>query len=128
MDVLVAGVNWLAVGVSTILCFGLGALWYSKKLFGTKWAEGVGIEIGADVKQPVPALAMQLLGTFLLAWIISLAIANVAIPIGILFASTSACLLMAGSMFGQNSRYATIAEGSFVMVMAVIMIIVQSLF
>jgi hypothetical protein len=35
---------------------------------------------------------------------------------------------MAGSMFGQNSRYATVAEGSFVMAMAVIMIICQSLF
>jgi hypothetical protein len=31
-------------------------------------------------------------------------------------------------MFGQNSRYATVAEGSFVMAMAVIMIICQSLF
>jgi hypothetical protein len=69
-----------------------------------------------------------LLGIFLLAWIIALAIANDAMPIAVLFAATSACLLMAGSMFGQNSRYATVAEGSFVMAMAVIMIICQSLF
>ena len=128
MIVLVAGVNWIAVAVSTVLCFGLGALWYSPKLFGVKWAAGAGIEIGADVKQPVAALAMQLLGTFMLAWIIALAIANDAMPIGVLFAATSACLLMAGSMFGQSSLYATLTEGSFVMVMAVIMIISQSLF
>lgn len=128
MIVLVVGVNWIAVAVSTVLCFGLGALWYSPKLFGTNWAAGVGIEIGADAKQPLPALAMQLLGTFLLAWIIALAIANDAMPIGVLFAATSACLLMAGGMFGQNSRYAIVAEGSFVMAMAVIMIVCQSLF
>ena len=128
MIVLVAGVNWIAVAVSTVLCFGLGALWYSPKLFGVKWAAGVGIEIGAEVKQPMAALVMQLLGTFLLAWIIALAIANDAMPIAVLFAATSACLLMARSMFGQNSRYATAAEGSFVMAMAVIMIICQSLF
>ena len=128
MIVLVAGVNWIAVAVSTVLCFALCALWYSPKLFGTKWAAGVGIEIGADAKQPWAAFAMQLLGTFLLAWIIALTLANDAMPLGVLFAATSACLLMAGSMFGQNSRYAIVAEGSFVMTMAVIMIFCQSLF
>lgn len=32
-------VNWLAVLVATIAYFVLGALWYSKALFGSKWAK-----------------------------------------------------------------------------------------
>ena len=32
---------------------------------------------------------------------------------------------MASNMFGQNSRYATLAEGSFVLTMAAIMIACQ---
>jgi len=34
MEILLAGVNWLAVGVSTIICYMLAGLWYSPKLFG----------------------------------------------------------------------------------------------
>ena len=44
MEALFANVNWLAVGASTIICFMLGALWYSPKMFGVKWAQGVGIK------------------------------------------------------------------------------------
>ena len=32
-------VNWLAVGVTTILSFPLGMLWHNKILFGKAWAE-----------------------------------------------------------------------------------------
>jgi hypothetical protein len=36
-------VNWIAVTVGAVLAFLLGWLWYSPKLFGTKWAEGAGV-------------------------------------------------------------------------------------
>ena len=72
MGVLFEGVNWLAVGVSTIICFMLGALWYSPMMFGTKWAEGVKVDIGPEARQPVAALVTQFIGTLLLAWLIGL--------------------------------------------------------
>lgn len=122
MEALITGVNWLAVGISTVLSFMLGAFWYSQMAFGKKWAEGVGRESGSDAKQPVVALVTQFVGTFLLAWIVALALANNALSSAILIVITISILLMAGSMFGGNSRYATITEGSFVLVMAVIMI------
>jgi len=40
---LLAGVNWLAVIAATITAFILGALWYSKALFGVAWMQEVGL-------------------------------------------------------------------------------------
>ena len=38
-----AGINWLAVIVSTVVAFALGGLWYSKSLCGRAWLEEVGL-------------------------------------------------------------------------------------
>ena len=38
-----AGINWLAVVVSTVVAFALGGLWYSKELCGSAWLEEVGL-------------------------------------------------------------------------------------
>jgi hypothetical protein len=38
-------INWLAVLVAAIAYFILGALWYSKGLFGTKWAQLVKLDM-----------------------------------------------------------------------------------
>jgi hypothetical protein len=40
---LLAGVNWLAVVAATVTAFILGALWYSKALFGSAWMQEVGL-------------------------------------------------------------------------------------
>jgi hypothetical protein len=40
---ILADVNWLAVVVATVLAFALGALWYSKALFGTAWMQEIGL-------------------------------------------------------------------------------------
>jgi hypothetical protein len=38
-----AGINWLAVIVSTVAAFGLGGRWYSNALFGKTWLQEVGL-------------------------------------------------------------------------------------
>jgi len=38
-----ADINWLAVLCATIVVFLLGAVWYSKALFGTKWMQEIGL-------------------------------------------------------------------------------------
>lgn len=38
-----AGINWLAVVVATVIAFAVGGLWYSKALFGNAWMEDVGL-------------------------------------------------------------------------------------
>ena len=46
MGELTTGVSWLAVIVGAVVSFLVGWLWYSPKLFGPKWAEGVGVKMG----------------------------------------------------------------------------------
>jgi Protein of unknown function (DUF1761) len=69
---LTEGVNWLAVIIGTILSFILGWAWYSPLLFVKKWAEGINVKPNPDAKMPVSAMAVQLLGTFLLAWLVGI--------------------------------------------------------
>ncbi len=38
-----AGINWIAVVVATVVAFAVGGLWYSKALFGNTWLEEVGL-------------------------------------------------------------------------------------
>lgn len=38
-------INWLAVLVAAIAYFALGAVWYHKGVFGSKWAAGHGINV-----------------------------------------------------------------------------------
>ena len=52
MSEITYNVNWLAVVVGFGLSFALGWLWYSPKLFGAKWAEGVGAKIGDGTAMP----------------------------------------------------------------------------
>ena len=40
---ILAGVNWVAVIVATLAAFVLGAVWYSKALFGNQWMQEVGL-------------------------------------------------------------------------------------
>ena len=48
MEALITNVDWLAVGVSTIICYLFASLWFSSWLFGEKWADGVGVENGTS--------------------------------------------------------------------------------
>jgi len=123
MGVLFEGVNWLAVGVSTIICFMLGALWYSPMMFGTKWAEGVKVDIGPETRQPVAALVTQFIGTLLLAWLIGLTHYFGVYPLMVLIVATIFFLLVAANLFGEHSLYATLTEAGFVPAMTVIMVI-----
>ena len=40
---IISGVDWLAVIVATVTAFILGAIWYSRALFGKTWMEDVGL-------------------------------------------------------------------------------------
>ena len=127
MNEITNNVNWVAVIVGTLVAFLLGWLWYSPKLFGTKWAEGVGVNLDGS-KPSALALVVQFAATFLLAWIIGVtAVAN-ALLSAILIVLTIVCLMVASGLFCQKSRYAITTEAGFVVVMAVVMIICQGIF
>jgi len=66
-------INWLAVLVAAIAYFMLGALWYSKSLFGSKWATAVGIDMNDPNKGK--GMGKMMTGTFLLIIVTCIGIA-----------------------------------------------------
>jgi len=59
MGGILANVSWLTVIVSTVLCMGLGAVWYNPKFpTGKIWANGAGVS--GEAPDEFPALAMGL--------------------------------------------------------------------
>lgn len=62
--------NWWAVLVATVAYFMLGALWYSKLLFGAKWAKLVNLDMNnPDLKK---GMGGMMLSTLLLMFVVSL--------------------------------------------------------
>ncbi len=125
MNELTANVNWLAVVVGAALGFLLGWLWYSPKLFGRKWAQGVGVELGSASTVPVAAMVTQLAATFLLSWVVGITAAMNALLTAILIVAMLVLFIVAGGLFAKKSRYAIGVEAGFVVAMAIIMIVVQ---
>jgi Protein of unknown function (DUF1761) len=128
MTEITANVNWLAVGVGTIISFIVGALWFSPKVFGTKWLEGVGVKIEPNASMPMAAMIVQFIGTFLLAWVVGVTAVSEALFTIILIAITIMALVIANGLFIKKSNYAITVEAGFIAAMVVIMIVVQGVF
>jgi hypothetical protein len=109
MDEVTNNINWVAVLVGAVVAFLMGWLWYSPKLFGTKWAQGVGIELDGSGPSAV-AMVMQIAGTFLLAWVIGLTAASNALLTAILIVVMIVFVMVASGLFCQKSRYAITTE------------------
>lgn len=127
MSELTSNVNWLAVIVGFVLSFALGWLWYSPKLFGAKWAEGVGAKMGDGSSMPMAPMVLQAIGTFLLAWLVGVTAANNALATIILVALTFMVLQAASGKFTGKSNYAIGTEVGFIAAMVVLMIVVQGI-
>ncbi|MGZ8511734.1 MAG: DUF1761 domain-containing protein [Chitinophagaceae bacterium] len=66
-------INWLAVLVAAIAYFMLGALWYSKPLFGSKWTAAVGMDMSDPNKGK--GMGKMMTGTFFLIVVTCIGIA-----------------------------------------------------
>jgi Protein of unknown function (DUF1761) len=128
MGELTANVNWLGVIVGTVASFLLGWLWYSPKLFGVKWAEGIGVELGAAASMPAAAMVTQLIATFLLAWLVGITAGQKALMTIILIALTIIIFIISNGLFAKKSNYAISVEAGFIAAMTAVMIIVQGIF
>lgn len=127
MTELTENVNWLAVVIGTVLSFILGWLWYSPKLFAKKWIEGVNAKGDGSTTPPGSAMIMQLLGTFLLSWLVGITAAHNALATIILIAVTIMVVIAANGFFIGKSNYAIATEAGFVAAMTVVMIAVQAI-
>lgn len=66
-------INWLAVLVAALAYFMLGAVWYSKALFGAKWAGLVGLDMSDPDKKK--GMGKMMAGTLFLIIITCIALA-----------------------------------------------------
>jgi hypothetical protein len=127
MNELTENVNWLAVIIGTVLSFILGWLWYSPRLFVKKWIEGVNARGDGSTTPPASSMVMQLLGTFLLSWLVGITAAHNALATIILIAITIMAIISANGFFIGKSNYAIATETGFVAAMTVVMIAVQAI-
>lgn len=127
MNELTEGVNWLAVIIGTVLSFILGWAWYSPLLFVKKWMEGINVKPNPDAKMPASAMIVQLLGTFMLSWLVGITAAHNALATILLIFATIIALIIANGIFVSKSNYAIATEAGFVAAMAVVMIGVQAI-
>ncbi|HEX9852084.1 MAG TPA: DUF1761 domain-containing protein [Woeseiaceae bacterium] len=115
-----ADVNWLAVLAATGAAFILGALWYSKFLFGTAWMQEVGLSeeslarinmrpvlAGTAVLQFVAATALAACLGAGSGWLIGL---QAGLVVGVCWIATAYGItylfeLRSGRLFGINAGY-----------------------
>jgi len=128
MNELTSNVNWLAVIIGTIVSFIIGWLWYSPVLFGKKWAEGSGVELGTASSMPIAAMVTQLVSTFFLALLVGITAAQNALATIILIVLTIAGFVMSVGLFVKKSTFAVLVDGGFIVIMGVVMIIIQGIF
>jgi len=123
MDAILLNVNWAAVIVGTVVAYGLGMLWFGP-VFGKAWSTG-SHNIQPPAKMPMAAMAVQFVGTFLMAWVIGATATIDALVTAVFIILAIASMNMAGSLFGQKSTAAALIDGGYVVAMGIVMIIVQ---
>lgn len=127
MEMLTTNIGWLAVLAGAVASFMAGWLWYSPILFGPKWAEGVGVEMGTASEMPVGAMIFQGLGLFLMSWFIGvMTVANLT-AIAVLGTLAFVALSYSGGLFTKKSSYARLVDAGYWILSLIIMIIAQSL-
>lgn len=120
-------VNWLAVSVGTIASFLIGWAWYSPILFGKKWAEGSGVDLGDASEMPVKAMVSQLIALFLLSLVVGITAAQDMLITAILAILAAAVFTFSMGGFSKKSNYAMIVDTLYVVVSGVVMIIIQGI-
>lgn len=118
--------NWPAVLTGTVLAFGLGMVWFSPVMFGTRWSEG-SHGITAPDKPPVLAMVVTFLGLFLLALVVGMT--ETAQAIGTAIAGIFAVALTVAGMdlFSQKSGGATLVDAGYIVACGALMIGAQAI-
>lgn len=126
MEEITANVSWLAVIVGAVISFLVGWIWYSEKLFGTKWAEGSKVQLGNASEMPMVAMVTQALGLLALAWVVGVLAEKQMLWTTILMAIAFIVLQFSGNSFTQKTQYAKLVDGGYWAVSVIIMILVQA--
>ncbi len=128
MAEITTGVSWIAVIAGAIISFLIGWLWYSPKLFGEKWAEGTGVDLGNATEMPVVAMVAQFVGLLLMSWFVSVTAANNALLTVFLATIAFTVLAYSGNTFSKKTSYARNVDAGYWIVALIVMIIVNAIF
>ena len=118
-------VNWLAVGLGTVLAYGLGMIWFSPMLFGPAWSTGTH-NIQPPASPPITAMLVQLVGTILLALVVGLAAAANAFTLAIAAVLAAATLIAGMDLFSQKSVPATAIDAGYILAGGGLIILAQA--
>lgn len=127
MEELTQGVNWMAVIAGAVVAFIAGWIWYSPGVFGRKWAEGMGVELGAASEMPVAAMVSQAVGLLLLSWFVGVTAVHNMLATVILATLAFTVLQLSGGMFGKQSSYARNVNAGYWIVSLIVMIAAQGI-
>lgn len=119
----IMGVSWVAVIVGGVLAFILGWLWYSQFLFGKRWADALGIEMGSASSMPMGAMVTNAIGLLGLAWVAALVASNLWLW-GLLILAF-AILGFSGGMFRQSGSTANWVDAGYLVANGVLLWIVN---
>jgi len=128
MNELMNNVSWLAVLVGFILSYLLGWLWYSPKLFGPTWAQGVAISMAEGSELPKAAMITQALATLGLSWVFAITVSNGAFATIALIMTTLMLFIISNGKYAQKSNAAVSIEASYIAAMGVVMLVCQLIF
>lgn len=128
MNELPTNISWIAVITGAVASFLIGWLWYSEKLFGTKWAKGLGLELGNAKDMPMGAMIAQILGLFLMSWFVGIMAASNFLATTILGTIAFTVLAYSGGTFAKQNSYVRNVNAGYWITSLIIMIICNGIF
>jgi len=67
-------INYWAVIVATVSTMVVGSIWYTPKVFGTRWAQLAKVELSGDAKSAIGPIVTTVIVSFITAWVFAGAI------------------------------------------------------
>lgn len=125
MHELTIDVNWYAVMAGAIVAFLVGWVWYSPKVFGQKWADGVGVSLTKS--PPADAMLAQIIGLLLMSWFVGVTAVNQALLTVILATLAAIVLAYSARAFTGHSLAARLIDAGFTAAALVVMILMQGI-
>jgi hypothetical protein len=126
MDIIFSNINWFAIVLAWFLAFMLGSVWYSEKLFLTKWKEGLGTQ-SAPGRALSRLLLVQAVSTLLYTLALRASL-EASLAFAIFVAITSAVMTYANGLYSGKSLYTIFTETFYILAQSTIVLTVLSLF
>ena len=97
-------------------------------LFGKKWAEAHGVEMGSANSMPIMAMLAQIIGLFLVSWFVGVTAVDSKLATAILALLGFGMLYDSGSMFAKVPTPGRLINLGYWIASYIVMIICQGIF